>query len=54
MDNDQEKDPGKIKRYAIWAVFLIVISGLAMFFGPPETVGPFFELLKDVITSLVI
>ena len=53
MDEDQ-KDSKKIKRYAFWAIFFITVGAIAMFFGPPETVGHFFELLKDVISNLVI
>lgn len=55
-DNEEyvKKDPAKIKRYAAWAVFIIGVGMMAMFFGPPETVGYFFELLKEVITLLAI
>jgi hypothetical protein len=50
----EEKLETKIKRYAAWAILIIGVGMVAMFFGPPETVGYFFELLKDVMTSLVI
>lgn len=54
MDNNKEQDIKKMKKRALWAVLLISVGMLAMFFGPPETVGHFFDLLKDVITSLII
>jgi hypothetical protein len=49
-----EQDKAKIKRFSIWALLLISLGLFAIFFGPPETIGHFFDLLKDVITSLVI
>lgn len=45
---------GKIKRFALWAVFLIAVGAAAAFFMPPETAGLFFGLLKDVITNLIL
>jgi hypothetical protein len=57
MEIDQpenQKDPEKIKRYIIWAVFLVAAGMIAMFFGPPETVSYFFQLLGDIITNLAI
>jgi hypothetical protein len=53
-EEDMEEDNRKVKRFSIWAVFLIAVGLFAVFFAPAETVGHFFELLKDVITSLVI
>lgn len=57
MEDDQtedQKDPGKVNRYIIWAIFLIAVGMVAMFFGPPETVSYFFQLLGDIITNLAI
>lgn len=54
LEGENPKDQGKVKRYVIWAIFLIVVGMTAMFFGPPETVGYFFQLLGDIITNLAI
>ena len=54
LEGESPKDPGKVKRYVIWAVFLVVVGMIAMFFGPPETVSYFFQLLGDIITNLAI
>jgi hypothetical protein len=57
MDQHEEEHkeyPGKIKRYAVWAIFLVIVGMVAMFFGPPETVSYFFQLLSDIITNLAI
>jgi FtsH-binding integral membrane protein len=53
-EGEDQKDPGKVKRYVIWAVFLVIVGMIAMFFGPPETVSYFFQLLGDIITNLAI
>lgn len=53
-ETEVQKDPGKIKRYILFAIFLIIVGMVAMFFGPPETVGYFFQLLGDIITNLAI
>ena len=49
-----EQDKKKIRRFTAWALFLIVIGGVASFFVPSDTVGHFFGLLKDIITHLII
>jgi FtsH-binding integral membrane protein len=53
-EGEDQKDQGKVKRYVIWAVFLVIVGMIAMFFGPPETVSYFFQLLGDIITNLAI
>jgi hypothetical protein len=47
-------DKSKIIRLGIWAVFLIVVGGVAAFLLPEHSVGSFFDLLKQIITSLLI
>jgi hypothetical protein len=49
-----EEGNKKIKRLSIWAVFLIALSMVMVFLAPPETLGHFFTLLKDIITHLII
>lgn len=41
-------------RLGIWAVFLIVVGGVAAFLLPEHSVGSFFDLLKTIVTSLLI
>jgi hypothetical protein len=52
VDKDAEKS--KYIRLGIWAVFLIVVSGVAAFFLPEHSVESFFDLLKTIITSLIL
>jgi hypothetical protein len=52
VDKDAEKS--KYIRLGIWAVFLIVVSGVAAFFLPEHSVASFFDLLKTIITSLIL
>ena len=47
-------DKPKIIRLGIWAVFLIVIGAIAAFLLPEHSVGSFFDLLKAIITSLIL
>jgi hypothetical protein len=47
-------DKSKVIRLGIWAVFLIVVGGVAAFLLPEHSVGSFFDLLKTIITSLLI
>lgn len=49
-----EQNKGKIKRFAFWTVFIILSGGIAGYFLPEHALKYFFELLKDVITSLII
>jgi hypothetical protein len=50
-----EEDKGrKIKRLAIWALFIITLGFIGAIYIPTETYGSFIDLLKDVITHLVI
>lgn len=49
-----EVDKEKIKRFSLWAIFLILIGGLAAFILPEHAIDDFFGLLRDVITSLII
>lgn len=41
-------------RLGIWAVFLIVVGGVAAFLLPEHSVGSFFDLLKTIVTSLLL
>jgi hypothetical protein len=50
MEENQEK----ITRFKYWAVFLIIVGGIASFYLPEHAISSFFELLKDVITNLII
>ena len=53
--NTVDKDVrSKQIRLGIWAVFLIVVGGVAAFLLPEHSVGSFFDLLKTIITSLLI
>ena len=47
-------DKSKIIRLGIWAVFLIVVGGVAAFFLPEHSVGSFFDLLKTIISNLLL
>ena len=47
-------DKSKIIRLGIWAVFLIVVGGVAAFLLPEHSVGSFFDLLKTIISNLLI
>ncbi len=49
-----EAAKGKIKRFAFWAVFLIAVGAAAAFVMPPDSLGHFFGLLKDVIINLIL
>jgi hypothetical protein len=51
---DKDVNKSKIIRLSIWAVFLIVVSGVAAFFLPEHSVASFFDLLKTIITSLIL
>lgn len=50
----EENNSEKIKRFAIWAVFIITLGFIGALYIPTETYGSFIDLLKDVITHLVI
>ena len=52
VDKDAEKS--KYIRLGIWAVFLIVVGGVAAYFLPQHSVGSFFDLLKTIVTSLIL
>jgi hypothetical protein len=52
VDKDAEKS--KYIRLGIWAVFLIVVGGVAGYFLPEHSTGSFFDLLKTIITSLIL
>ena len=52
MDKDAEKS--KYIRLGIWAVFLIVVGGVAGYFLPEHSTGSFFDLLKTIVTSLIL
>jgi hypothetical protein len=47
-------DKPKIIRLGIWAVFLIVVGAIAAFLLPEHSVGSFFDLLKTIVTSLIL
>jgi len=47
-------DKSKIIRLGIWAVFLIVVGGVSAFLLPEHSVGSFFDLLKTIISNLLI
>ena len=47
-------DKSKIIRLGIWAVFLIVVGAVAAFLMPEHSVSGFYDLLKTIITSLLI
>lgn len=50
----EEDKKSKVKRYGAWAVFLIVVGGVASFFAPEHSLPHFFGLLKDIIVSLIV
>lgn len=52
VDKDVEKS--KYIRLGIWAVFLIVVGAIAAFLMPEHSVSGFYDLLKTIITSLLI
>lgn len=47
-------DKSKEKRLAIWAIILITVGFVASFVLPEHSMSHFFELLKDIITNLII
>jgi fatty acid desaturase len=47
-------DKPKIIRLGIWAVFLIIIGAIAAFFLPEHSVSSFFDLLKTIVTTLIL
>jgi len=49
-----EEDKKKIKRHSIWAVFLMALGMLAAFLLPEEALLAFFDLLKTIISHLLI
>jgi hypothetical protein len=51
MEEDKRK---RAKRLAIWAVFIITLGFIGGIYIPADTYDSFVELLKDVITHLVI
>ncbi len=48
-----EVNNSKIKRYSTWAVFLIVLGGVASYMLPEESRTHFFQLLSDIIVNLI-
>jgi hypothetical protein len=53
MEEEGEVNTSKVKRYSTWAVFLIVLGGLASYMLPEESRVHFFQLLSDIIVNLV-
>jgi hypothetical protein len=51
---DKVDNKPKIIRLGIWAVFLIVIGAIAAFFLPEHSVSSFFDLLKTIVTTLIL
>jgi hypothetical protein len=47
-------DKSKAIRLGIWAVFLIIIGAIAAFFLPEHSVSSFFDLLKTIVTTLIL
>lgn len=41
-------------RLGIWAGFLIIVGGVAAYLLPEHSVAAFFDLLKTIITSLLL
>jgi hypothetical protein len=50
---DKDVNSNRI-RLGIWAVFLIVVGGAAAYLLPEHSVSAFFDLLKTIVTSLII
>ena len=50
----EEDKKSRTKRLAIWAVFIITLGAIGALYIPAETYSSFVDLLKDVITHLVI
>lgn len=44
----------KIKRFAAWGIFLIIVGGVAAYKLPDHALSYFFNLIKDIITHLII
>jgi hypothetical protein len=51
---DEQNKKVKTKRLIIWAVFLIVIGGVASVTLPEHSLPYFIDLLKEIITSLIV
>lgn len=52
-EGQQLTEKSKAKRYGVWAVFLIVLGGVASYMLPEESRVHFFQLLSDIIVNLV-
>lgn len=50
----EEDKKSRAKRLTIWALFIITLGAIGAVYIPSETYGSFIDLLKDVITHLVI
>jgi hypothetical protein len=48
------EDKDKIKRLSVWAGIIMLIGLLSGLFLDPETFSVFADLLKEIITSLII
>jgi hypothetical protein len=51
---DKVDNKPKIIRLGIWAVFLIIIGAIAAFLLPEHSVSSFFDLLKTIVTTLIL
>lgn len=49
-----ENKKQRAKRLTIWALFIITLAFIGSMYIPSDTYGSFIDLLKDVITHLVI
>lgn len=50
----ETKKQKQIKRYGIWAVFMLVSGMVAGYFVPEENLVHFYELLRDIMTNLIV
>jgi hypothetical protein len=51
---DGEDKKVRSKRLITWAIFLIVIGGVASVTLPEQSLPYFIDLLKEIITSLIV
>jgi len=49
-----KEDKSNRTRLQLWAVFLIVVGGVAAYILPEHSVALFFDFVKTIITSLLL
>lgn len=53
MEEDKEQNK-KLTRFTAWALFLIIVGVIAAYKIPEYALAPFFDLLGEIITNLIV